>query len=82
MTDKILETRIEFVGAEPTHDSDCAQHNEPAYPNEPCNCSALAVRQVALLQAAHDYKGNGKPQDVVARAEVYLAFLRGAETKA
>ena len=22
------------------HDSDCAQHNEPAYPNGPCDCSA------------------------------------------
>ena len=21
------------------HDSDCAVHNEPAYPNEECNCS-------------------------------------------
>ena len=24
----------------PVHDSDCSQHNEPAYPNEPCDCSA------------------------------------------
>lgn len=22
------------------HDSDCATHNEPAYPNGPCDCSA------------------------------------------
>lgn len=22
------------------HDSDCAQHNEPAYPNGPCDCGA------------------------------------------
>lgn len=24
------------------HDSDCATHNEPAYPNGPCDCSQLA----------------------------------------
>ena len=27
------------------HDSDCAVHNEPAYPNEACNCSKLKTRQ-------------------------------------
>ena len=25
------------------HDSDCAQHNMPAYPNGPCNCSVLLL---------------------------------------
>jgi len=23
------------------HDSDCAVHNEPAFPNGPCNCSLV-----------------------------------------
>ena len=25
----------------PVHASDCAQHNEPAYPNGPCDCGAV-----------------------------------------
>lgn len=29
------------------HDSDCAQHNEPAYPNGPCDCGADALKAVA-----------------------------------
>lgn len=28
------------IKSTPVHDSDCSQHNEPAYPNEPCDCSA------------------------------------------
>lgn len=28
---------------EPLHDSDCSQHNMPAYPNEPCDCSIAPV---------------------------------------
>ena len=27
------------------HDSDCAVHNMPAHPNEPCNCSKLNTKQ-------------------------------------
>lgn len=27
--------------AGPKHDSDCAVHNMPAYPNGPCNCGAV-----------------------------------------
>lgn len=27
------------IKSAPMHDSDCSQHNEPAYPNEPCDCS-------------------------------------------
>jgi hypothetical protein len=29
----------QFAEALSAHDSDCARHNEPAYPNGPCNCS-------------------------------------------
>lgn len=28
-----------------THASDCAMHNEPAYPNGPCDCGALKERK-------------------------------------
>lgn len=28
------------------HDSDCAVHNEPAYPNGPCDCYADALMEV------------------------------------
>jgi hypothetical protein len=30
------------------HDSDCATHNEPAYPNGPCNCSLGAEAPLTL----------------------------------
>lgn len=35
------------------------------------------LKKCALGQAAHDLKGNGGPEQVVARAEAYLAFLGG-----
>jgi hypothetical protein len=27
------------------HDSDCATHNEPAYPNGPCDCGADSIKK-------------------------------------
>jgi hypothetical protein len=36
---------------------------------------AADLRKHALSQAAHDFKGNGRDQEVVARAETYYAFL-------
>ena len=30
---------FERSGGNPSHDSDCATHNEPAYPNQACDCS-------------------------------------------
>ena len=33
------------------HDSDCAVHNEPAYPNGPCNCG---VEMVEALESTND----------------------------
>lgn len=33
------------------HDSDCAVHNEPAYPNGPCDCGA---EMVEALEATND----------------------------
>ncbi|WP_418219853.1 hypothetical protein [Burkholderia metallica] len=29
----------------PIHASDCAVHNEPAYPNGPCDCGAILPPQ-------------------------------------
>lgn len=47
------------------HDSDCSQHNEPAYPNEPCDCSAsgkVVLRMSDVVQTtvnpATDYGRN------------------------
>lgn len=37
------------------------------------------LREVALSQAAHDLKGNARPEEVVKRAEVYLGFLGGGK---
>jgi hypothetical protein len=35
----------------PSHDSDCAQQNMPAYPNEPCNCSlSLSASPTAPIE--------------------------------
>ncbi len=33
------QTATEDASRLPVHDSDCAMHNEPAYPNGPCDCS-------------------------------------------
>ena len=40
------------------HDSDCAQHNEPAYPNGPCDCSAFrpALSPPAEGASKNDYE--------------------------
>lgn len=48
------------------HDSDCAQHNEPAYPNGPCDCS------VSRLPAKPEGKGAPVEADVTASLD-YLA---------
>lgn len=32
--------------AEILHDSDCATHNMPAYPNGPCDCGAALAQEV------------------------------------
>ena len=34
------------------HDSDCALHNEPAYPNRPCDSSALGENTAAALEGS------------------------------
>lgn len=34
------------------HDSDCAKHNMPAYPNGPCDCRADTILAVRLDEAA------------------------------
>ena len=39
--------------SEVTHWSDCAVHNEPAYPNGPCNCGA----NVEVRGATQLYRG-------------------------
>lgn len=36
----LIKSLKKFLGEVPMHhDSDCATHNEPAYPNGPCDCS-------------------------------------------
>ena len=35
-----------FQLRKPEHDSDCATHNEPDYPNGPCDCSLSARADV------------------------------------
>ena len=49
----------------PKHDSDCAVHNMPAYPNEPCNCSLSsadvlveALREIA--NSSHSSAGGSR----------------------
>lgn len=39
-------------------------------------------RHAALSQACHDCRGLTGPQEVVARAKIYLSFLRDAYPKA
>jgi len=34
-----------------------------------------SLRQIALQQAAHDYRGDASADEVVKRAEQYFAFL-------
>ena len=34
------------------HDSDCSTHNEPAYPNGPCDCRPTAANIGSALHAA------------------------------
>jgi len=41
-----------MTATEIQHDSDCAQHNEPAYPNGPCDCSAR--RKATTASASGD----------------------------
>lgn len=43
-----LHSKGVVIKAERGHDSDCAVHNEPAYPNEPCDCIELPVGCVAV----------------------------------
>jgi hypothetical protein len=60
------------------HESDCATHNEPAYPNGPCDCNARfapmldaerATRFEWLLEAAHTEIAHLRAQLKLARAE-------------
>lgn len=37
------------------------------------------LRQIALQQAAHDFRGDGDSHAVVSRARVYLEFLLTGE---
>lgn len=37
------------------HDSDCATHNEPAYPNGPCDCSLREeIAQIIERHVPHE----------------------------
>jgi len=36
------------------HDSDCATHNEPAYPNGPCDCSLLTTTERDAAHGGYD----------------------------
>ena len=40
-----------------THASDCAVHNEPAYPNGPCNCGATAELKCDLCGCIRQAEG-------------------------
>lgn len=37
--ERALKQADEIIALLDRHDSDCATHNEPAYPNGPCDCS-------------------------------------------
>jgi regulator of replication initiation timing len=43
---------IKYQITEGLHDSDCAVHNEPAYPNGPCNCILSPRPSVEVLLEA------------------------------
>jgi hypothetical protein len=38
-----MDELVDIYRGEDGHDSDCATHNEPAYPNGDCNCSKSAI---------------------------------------
>jgi hypothetical protein len=40
-----MDELVDIYRGEDGHDSDCATHNEPAYPNGDCNCSKSAIDQ-------------------------------------
>jgi len=41
---------------EPDHDSDCAVHNEPAYPKGPCSCKPASPPGTAMSEAMPEWK--------------------------
>ena len=51
-----LGCNCEACSSGPPHRSDCAVHNEPAFPNGPCDCGAESF--VALLVPANEKKSN------------------------
>lgn len=45
-TDMNTATAIRSIPEMQFHDSDCALHNMPAYPNGPCDCSVVGASEV------------------------------------
>ncbi len=78
--------------AAPAHASDCSTHNEPAYPNGPCDCSytqstleehAAALKAGDLMALAEEAGGNRTAENVVEMTREDLArigtdFVRAA----
>ena len=45
---RTLDSQGVVIKVNRVHDSDCAVHNMPAYPNGPCDCRVLPVGCVAV----------------------------------
>ena len=54
------------------HASDCAVHNEPAYPNGPCNCGAEIIVTAEMIASAFAWEKSGS---AVVSDEFYFAAL-------
>lgn len=81
--------RPQDISTDDRHDSDCATHNEPAYPNGPCDCRlsdheavrqavADAIDDAAVITPRNEFLGGSTIANLAEVADAVLKLLPAA----